>query len=174
MVEESYLSRSFLITLVATFTFLVISLAVVANSTSRTATMQEANQTLQQIQTERETTTAGKIFLNNLFVSFPLMIPAVGLFPFILVWINTGQTIGLLSLATGIPPTEYVLNIVTLAFPEILAYTVLMSENLLLAYKILTKTGATARLKTQTLKSIIIYVALLVLGAITEALMIAG
>jgi uncharacterized membrane protein SpoIIM required for sporulation len=174
MSDESYLSRSFLITLAVAFTFLVISLAVVANSTYQTATMQEANQTLQQIQTERETTTAGKIFLNNLLVSFPLVIPAVGLFPFIIAWINTGQTIGLLSLATGIPPTPYVLNIVTLAFSEILAYTVLMSENLLLSYKILTKTEATARLKTQTLKSIIIYMALLILGAITEALMIAG
>jgi hypothetical protein len=174
MAEEPYLSRSFLITLVATFTFLVIFLAVVADSTYRTATIQEANQTLQQIQTERETATAGKILLNNLLVSLPLIIPAVGLFPFILVWINTGQTIGLLSLATGIPPTQYVLSIVILAFPEILAYTVLMSENLLLTYKILTKTGATTRLKTQTLKSIIIYAILLILGAITEALMIAG
>jgi len=174
MTEEPYLSRSFLTMLVATFTFLVVSLTVVANNTYLTATIYEANQTLRQIQAQRETATAGKIFLNNLLVSLPLIVPAVGLFPFIIAWINTGQTIGLLSLATGMPPAQYVLSIVTLAFPEILAYTVIMSENLLLTYKILTKTGATERLKTQTLKSIIIYVVLLILGAVTEAFMIAG
>jgi len=171
---RGYLNREFLTAMIIVFIFLVFSLYVTANNTYKTSTMETANQTLQEIEAQRQTVTAFDIFINNMLISLSMLVPAVGLAPFLLAWINTGQTIGLLSLATGIPPLQYVSNIVILAFPEILAYTVIMSENLLLTYKTLTRTGAKERLTAQTWKSIILYVLLLIIGAVTEAVMIAG
>jgi len=167
-----YLTRGFLLTLIIAFAFLIVSLAIVANNAYQTATMEEANQTLRQIQTERETATAQTIFFNNLLISLPMIIPAVGLIPFLIAWANTGTVIGLLAKAVGMPPTVYIQNLTILAFPEILAYAVLLSENIYLSTLILTKAGAKARLTTQSWKTILFYIALLIIGAITEAAMI--
>jgi uncharacterized membrane protein SpoIIM required for sporulation len=169
-----YLTRGFLLTLIIAFTLLIVMLTLTANNTYQTATMEEANQTLQQIQTERETMTAEGIFINNLLISLPMIVPAVGLIPFLIAWANTGTVIGLLAKATGIPPTTYVLNLTILAFPEILSYSLLIAENIYLSALILTKTGAKARLKTQSWKTILFYIISLFIGAITEAAMIAS
>jgi len=167
-----YLTRGFLLTLIIAFTFLIISLAITANNTYQTATIEEANQTLQQIQTERETATAQTIFFNNLLISLPMIIPAVGLISFLFAWANTGIVIGLLAKATGILPTVYVQNLTILAFPEILSYSILMAENIYLSALILTRAGAKVRLTSQSWKSLLLYLAFLLLGAITEATMI--
>jgi len=174
IVNGNYLTRGFLLTLIASFTFLVVLLAFTANSAYQTATMEEANQNMQQIQTERQTITAEKIFLNNLLISLPLIIPAVGLVPFLMVWANTGTVIGLLAKAIGITPTTYISNLIILAFPEILAYAILMAENIYLTLLVITRTGAKARLTAQSWKTFIAYTALLLLGAVTEAIMITG
>ena len=167
-----YLTRGFLLTLIIAFAFLIISLTITANNTYQTATIEEANQTLQQIQTERETITPQKVFINNLLISLPMIIPAVGLISFLFAWANTGIVIGLLAKATGIPPTTYIQNLTILAFPEILSYSILMAENIYLSTLILTKAGAKARLTTQSWKTILFYIALLIIGAITEVAMI--
>jgi uncharacterized membrane protein SpoIIM required for sporulation len=167
-----YLTRGFLLTLIIAFTFLIISLVITANNTYQTATIEEANQTLQQIQTERETATAQTIFINNLLISLPMIIPAVGLISFLFAWANTGIVIGLLAKATGILPTVYVQNLTILAFPEILSYSILMAENIYLSALILTRAGAKVRLTSQSWKSLLLYLAFLLLGAITEATMI--
>jgi len=167
-----YLTRGFLLTLIIAFTFLIISLVITANNTYQTATIEEANQTLQQIQTERETATVQTIFFNNLLISLPMIIPAVGLISFLFAWANTGIVIGLLAKATGILPTVYVQNLTILAFPEILSYSILMAENIYLSALILTRAGAKVRLTSQSWKSLLLYLAFLLLGAITEATMI--
>jgi uncharacterized membrane protein SpoIIM required for sporulation len=167
-----YLTRGFLLTLIIAFTFLIISLVITANNAYQTATIEEANQTLQQIQTERETATAQTIFFNNLLISLPMIIPAVGLISFLFAWANTGIVIGLLAKATGILPTVYVQNLTILAFPEILSYSILMAENIYLSALILTRAGAKVRLTSQSWKSLLLYLAFLLLGAITEATMI--
>jgi uncharacterized membrane protein SpoIIM required for sporulation len=169
-----YLTRGFLLTLIIAFALLIISLTITANNTYQTATIEEANQTLQQIQTERETITPQKVFINNLLISLPMIIPAVGLIPFLIAWANTGTIIGLLAKATGIPPTTYIQNLTILAFPEILAYAVLLSENIYLSTLILTKAGAKARLTTQSWKTILFYIILLFIGAVSEVAMIAS
>jgi hypothetical protein len=167
-----YLTRGFLLTLITAFIFLIISLTITAYNTYTTATIEEANQTLQQIQTERETITLQAIFFNNLLISLPMIIPAVGLIPFLFAWANTGTVIGLLAKATGILPTVYVQNLTILAFPEILSYSILMAENIYLSALILTRAGAKVRLTSQSWKSLLLYLAFLLLGAITEATMI--
>jgi len=171
---ENYLTKGFLLSLTTAFILLIAILVITANNTYRTATIEEVNPTLQQIQTERQTITWQKIFINNMLISLPLIIPAVGLVPFLSAWINTGAVIGLLAKATGIPPNLYIQNLVILAFPEILAYTVLTAENIYFTILILTRAGAEKRLTTQSWKTLIAYVALLFIGAVTEAVMIAG
>lgn len=155
----------------AAFFLLIATLTVVANNVYMATTMESANQTLRQIEAERETVTWQKIFLNNLFISLPLVIPAIGLIPFLFAWVNTGATIGMLAKATGIQPATYVLTVATLAFPEILAYTLLTAENIYLSALTLTGAGAKARLG-HSWKTIIFYMLLLFIGAVSEALML--
>jgi uncharacterized membrane protein SpoIIM required for sporulation len=169
-----YLTRGFLSTLIVAFIFLVGFLFVSANRSYQfylSAPPEVANQTLQQLQQERQTLTAYSIFLNNLLVSIPLVMPALGLIPFLIVWYNTGHIIGLLSLAYGVPPSTYILNLTVLGFPEICAYTLLTAENIYVTFAALTK-GATRRITHHSWKSLIIYLALLVFAAIMEASMV--
>ncbi len=170
----AYLTRGFTLTLIIMFLFLVGVLYVSANQAYWTASPEIANQTRKQIEAERQTVTAQSIFINNLLVSIALAIPAIGLFPFLIVWHNTGQIIGLLSLAYGIPPSNYILNLTVLAFPELAAYTILASENIYVTSLAIVKGGAKERLLTQSWKSLLIYLTLLIIGAVTEMAMIGG
>lgn len=167
-----YFTRSYFIILLFTFAFLALSLTYVANQTYLTSTPQQANQTLQQIQAERQTLTPTSIFIHNLLISMAMLIPLIGLIPFYLAWQNTAVVIGLLAKATGIPPNLYISNLLTLAFPEVMAYTFLFAENLYVSLLALFKAGATQRITAHSWKTVIIWLILLAIGAITEMMLI--
>ncbi len=167
-----YLTRGFTFTLIIMFFYLVGFLFVSANQSYLSASPEVANQTRQQIEQERQTITFQAILLNNLLVTISLLIPAIGLLPFLIVWYNTGQVIGLLSLAYSTPPSSYILNLTILAFPEIAAYSILSAENIYVTFLALTRTGAKQRITQHSWKSFIIYLVLLFIGAISEAVML--
>jgi len=170
---NGYLDRRFLIILFFSFAFLVGYLLVVSNQTYVSASIQTANETRQIIEMERSTVTAQEMFINNLMVSISLVVPLIGLVPFIIVWHNSATVIGLLSKAYAVPPAAYIANLVVLAFPEILAYTILMAENIYVAGLALFRAGAKQRLVAHSWKSLILYFFLLWIGAITEVMYIA-
>ena len=169
---NGYFTRGFFISLVVSFLFLVGFLFAVSYRTYVTASLEEANQTYNYIEQQRASATLQSILINNLMVSLPLLIPMVGLVPFLYVWYNTGTVIGLLSLAYHIPPTIYVLELTVLAFPEFLSYTFLFAENLYVSYLALTRSSPKQRIVKHSWKSIIIYIFLLALSAGLEAAMI--
>jgi len=170
---NDYLDRRFMLIMLFSFIFLVGYLTAVANQTYTTASIQTANKVRQAIEEERQTITAQEIFLNNLIVSISLTVPLIGLIPFLVTWHNTAVTIGLLSKAYAIPPTTSIMNLITLAFPELLAYTVIMSENIYVSLLTILRLGAKQRVTSQSWKSLILYLILLWIGAITEVMCIA-
>ncbi|RLI47127.1 hypothetical protein DRO69_01420 [Candidatus Bathyarchaeota archaeon] len=169
-----YLSRGFMLCLIFSFILLVGILYVSANQAYVYGSVEEANQTRELIETERQEVSAQSIFLNNLLISLPMIVPAVGLAPFLIAWHNTGWIIGLLSLAYGVPPSTYISNLIVLAFPELLSYAVLCAENIYVTVLALFKAGAKQRITQHSWKSFIFYILLLFIGAVSEANMIAS
>ncbi len=168
----AYFTRGFALTLIAAFLFLVGFIFVSANQAYLTASPEVANQTRRQVEAERQTLTFQAIFLNNLLVSIALVVPAIGVFPFLIVWHSTGQTIGLLSKAYGAPPSSYILNLTVLGFPEICAYSFLLSENIYFTLLVIFRGGGKERLFKCSWKSLLIYLTLLIIGAATETMLI--
>jgi|GEM_PF-2064973 len=171
---NGYLDRRFMLLMFVSFVFLVCYLVVVANQTYVKASIQTANATRQAIETERQTITFQEILINNLLISLSLIVPLIGLIPFFIVWHNTAIIIGLLSKAYAVPPTIYITNLIVLAFPEILAYTIMISENVYVTALALFKSGAKYRITQHSWKSFIFYILLLFIGAVSEAHMIAS
>ena len=117
-----------------------------------------------------EPPTAAEIFLHNLSVSWYLLVPAVGLFPFLWVWYATGLSIGAAAKALGVPPLYAIFTTTTVVFPEFLAYTVMTAENIYSSVKLLT--GDRSRFGRPYLTSFLLYLILLFIGALWEASLI--
>ncbi|HYA78366.1 MAG TPA: stage II sporulation protein M, partial [Verrucomicrobiae bacterium] len=132
-----------------------------------------ANQTSQNIQQIRQTATGLSIFTHNFEASIWVVIPIgfVGLF--VVMW-NTGQQIGRLAYSTGYSPLTYLESIsVPVGLIEISAYTILAAESLYLTYLWFTGKDVKKRLLHNTWKSVILYVAVLLVAAYLEAALIA-
>jgi small-conductance mechanosensitive channel len=141
----------------------------VAEEAYLTTTPKAASQTQQHINKIRQAITPQSIFLNNFLVSVPAIIPVAGPILFGRVWINTGQTIGQLAHSYGVPPLPYVIGVyVPVGIIESMAYSVIITESLFLTFA-LGKGTIKERLKNQTWKSLILYIALLAIAAIVEA-----
>ena len=133
----------------------------------------EANQTSQNIQQVRQTATGLNIFTHNFETSIWVIIPLGFIAFFAVIW-NTGQTIGRLAFTTGYNPLAY---LEAISFPvgliEMSAYTILAAESLYLTYLWFTGKKVKERLLHDTWKSIILYVAVLLVVAYLEAALIA-
>jgi len=173
-ISDGFLSKTYFIVILVVFLVLALMTYAIAQETYLTTTPTVANQTQTQINNIRQTITPQGIFFNNFLVSIPALVPVAGLIIFGRVWFNTGQTIGQLAYYTHISPLAYVIGIyVPVGTIESLAYSVILAESLLLTYA-LKKGTFIERLKTQTWKSLILYVALLAIAAIIEAALIKG
>jgi hypothetical protein len=169
----AYFTKGFILCWILSFAILVGSLYFWANQSYETTLPQVANKTEAEIEVQRETLTVPSVFLNNLSLSLYLLVPLCGLIPFFYIWYNTAKVIGLLALAYQIPPITYVLLLTFLVFFEFAAYATLMAENIYLIFLLLSRSGkASERLRESSWKSFILYLILLLLGAITEVLSI--
>lgn len=92
---------------------------------------------------------------------------------FVVIW-NTGQTIGRLAYTTGYTPLAYLWGItVPVGLIEMSAYTVLAAESLYLTYLWFKGKNVKERLLRDSWKSVILYIALLLIAAYVEAALIA-
>ena len=172
--SAAFLTRTYVLVVLLVFLALAVGTYATAEQAYLTTTPAAANQTQQQINTIRQSATPESIFENNFLVSIPAIVPAAGLFFFGLTWFNTGQSIGQLAYYTGIPPSVYVLGVyIPVGTVESLAYSVIIAETLFLTYALI-KGTIVARLKSETWKSLILYVVLLAVAATVEALLIKG
>lgn len=171
---NSLFTRTYLLVIFVVFLALLAVTYAFAYQSYLTTTPQAANQTQQHINSIRQNITPESIFLNNFLVSIPALVPVAGIIIFGRVWINTGQTIGQLAYAYNVSPSLYVIGVyVPVGTIESLAYSVITAEGLFLTYA-LTKGSFLDRLKKQTWKSLIFYVALLAIAAVVEAALING
>jgi small-conductance mechanosensitive channel len=166
---DHFLTKTYLLVVLLAFLVLAVMTYAVAEQAYLTTTPKAANQTQQHINTIRQTITPQSIFLNNFLVSVPAIIPVAGPIIFGRVWINTGQTIGQLAYSYGVPPLTYVIGVyVPVGTIESMAYSVIITESLFLTFA-LAKGTIKERLKNQTWKSLILYIALLAIAAVVEA-----
>jgi len=168
-----YLTTGFGWSLLVAFFIIFLVLSHAAVTAYRTVTPSEAEQTVKEIQAQAEKATAESIFINNFFASWTLFIPIVGIFPFLFVIYNTGWVIGLIGLVQDVYPTAIIQNLYTVMFVEFLAYIIALAENIYISYLTLTRGGAAERLP-HTIKSYVLYVILLMVGAVMEAAMVVG
>jgi len=166
-----YLTAGFGWSLLVAFFIIFLVLSHAAVTAYRTVSPSEAEQTVKEMQAEK--VSAGSIFMNNLLASWTLIVPIVGIFPFLFVIYNAGWVIGLIGLAQNVYPTAIIRNLYTVLFVEFLAYTIALAENIYISYLTLTRGGAAERLP-HTIKSYVLYVILLMVGAVMEAAMVAG
>lgn len=174
---DNYWTPKFTIVFAALFIVFYAAMFLSAHASYMFAATPEgveaANTTRQQVETMRLTVTVQNIFLNNLQVSLILFFPLIGVFSFLTVLINTGTIIGLLASTYGIHPFLYITNIsVPVGLIEISAFTFLAAENIYLVYLTVARSGAVDRLKRQSWKSLLFYIALLSAGAIIEVILI--
>jgi len=171
---NGFFTKTYLLVVLLVFVGLAVITYAVAYQAYSTTTPTVANQTQQNVNHIRQNITPQSIFLNNFLVSIAAIVPVAGLIVFGRVWINTGQTIGQLSYSYGVAPWSYVIGVyVPVGTIESLAYSVIIAESLFLTYAL--KKGAfLERLKNQTWKSLLLYVALLAIAAIIEAALING
>jgi len=168
----AYFTKGFTVSVMFSFILLVSALYLWANQTYLTATPEQVNETLQEIEAQRKEITVASVFLNNLFVSWFLVVPIIGLMLFAFVWYNTACVIGVLAQAYDISPATYVFSLTILAFLEIFAYSLLLGESLYITFLGLLKSGAKERVKTQSWKTFLLYILLLFFGALTEMIYI--
>ena len=175
---SKWLSKGFLCSLiiifVALYAIMYLSSVVAYHNSFSPAGVAQANQTSQNIQQIRQTATWYSIFAHNFVASVWVVIPIgfVGLFA--VMW-NTGQAIGRLASVSGYSPLAYLQGItIPVGIFEISAYTILAAESVVLTYLLFTEGDVKGRLRRSSWKSVVLYVALLLVAAYLEAAQLAG
>jgi hypothetical protein len=185
MGEGRWLSLGYILSVVFAFAIFMGMMALGAEvayiSASTTPEgMVIANQTVTEVHSIRQTATTATIFLNNFQISIWLFIPLIGFTIFLFTMFNTGQIMGYLSAFVGVSPTIYLEAII---FPiqgiplpigslEILAYAILAGEGTYLLVLGVRHESLRERLKSHSWKSLLLYVAVLLLAAWIEAIII--
>jgi hypothetical protein len=132
----------------------------------------QANNTWQEIQARVQTITALDLFLNNFLLGLPLAIPIFGFLWFGRILINTGLTLGVLAYSFNVTPATYLLTAyLPIGFIETLAYSILSTESFMVLHAMFKK-KLKLRLRCATWKVLLLYVALLMFGAIIEHIII--
>ncbi len=170
---SKWISRGFLlgaiIVFVSFYAIMYFSSVVAYDNSSSPAGVAQANQTSQSIQQIRQTANGSSIFLHNFVASIWVIIPIGFLGFFVIMW-NTGQTIGRLAFSTSYSPLSYLAGIsVPVGLIENSAYAILAAESLYLTYISFTGKNLKQRLLHDSWKSIVLYVALLLVAAYVEA-----
>lgn len=173
---SKWLSRGFICGIIVVFVMLYaimyFSSVLAYNNSFSPVGVAQANQTSQNIQQIRQTATGLNIFAHNFVASIWEVIPIGFIGLFVVMW-NTGQTIGKLAFTAGYSPLAYLESIsVPVGLIEISAYTILAGESLYLTYLSFTGKDVKQRLLHDSWKSIILYVALLLVAAYWEAALI--
>lgn len=173
---DRWFTKRFLILIILTFIAFLVIMYASANQAYDYAHTADgaviANQTANQISSERQVADSFTIFLNNFEISVVAAFPIVGIFPLIITLANTGQILGLLAAVVGISPFSYFEAISLIMLPETLAYSLLAAEGTYVGALLLTRSGATQRILRHSWKTFILYVLILFVTAVVEGILI--
>jgi len=178
---RQYLSKKFLISLIIALA--TILLVVTLGTWLGTHVPEdEAQEYWTILESQAEEATWDAIFLNNLTLSLPTLIPFFGIGWILFIMLNTGFFLGAVSIVIfpGDTLTRLILVLFAIflfpgfivAFFEFGAYTLLLGEVFCVTYLALTRSGARERLKKHFWKTLLIYVVLLLIGAYVEEALI--
>lgn len=178
-----YFSRKFVMSLLIALVVTVLAVAFGA-SLGIHVPESEAEEYWEILDEQVGETTWASIFLNNLSLSLLTLIPFLGIGIMLFIMFNTGFFLGAVSVVIipADPLTRLlVVLFVTFLFPGIIvaffefgAYILLLGEVLYTTYLGLTKSGAKERLRTHFWKTLLIYTAMLLIGALVESVLIAA
>lgn len=165
-----YLSTPFLYCMILS-AIVIFATLVVGASQGELVTVDEAQQSLREVEEWMADFTGVAIFANNVQISLIAFIPLLGSIWMVFVQYNTGYLFGNIAKAYGV---HFVSIIQASLFSptgllEYCAYILTLSESVMIVYS-LVKRGLRRRLTTQTWKTIGIVVGLLLVGGIVEAI----
>jgi len=178
---REYLSRKFWISLI--ISLIVTQGAIVFGAWLGThASESEAQELWNILDEQAREVTWHDIFFHNLSLSILTLIPFIGVGFMLFVMFSTGFVLGAVSVVIlpGDSVTRLILVLfVTFLFPgfiiaffEFGAYTLLLGEVLYITYLALTRSGAKERLRKHFWKTLLIYVVMLLIGALIETALI--
>jgi len=171
-IKQGYFSRHFINMLFLSI-FLIAVAVLYGAVRGNTVPMNEANEASQQLREQLETLNTASIFINNCLIALVSLMPGIGSIFMLYVMYNTGFFIGMIAKAPGYSSLDAVaitfLNPVGIL--EIVAYTLALGESMLLLYLLSTKKVAEfkKRISTNSWKTILAILGLLIAAAITEA-----
>ncbi len=167
---SKYVSTPFLYCLVVS-AIVIFSALTVGASQGELVPVDEAQQTLQEVEAWMADFTGIAIFANNVQIALLAFVPLLGPAWMVFVQYNTGYLFGNIARAFGVPFVSILQ--VSLFSPtglvEYCAYILTLSESLVIAHS-LVKRRLRARLTTQSWKTVLIVVGLLFFGGLVEAL----
>jgi len=182
-----YVSRKFMFSIIIAFSLIAATLLFGAwlgnqipenEAKEFAATMEDE---IEQLTSQPVFTRSLSIFTNNFGLSLPTFVPFVGWGWMLFVTYITGFFLGTFAQTLGGDPVVRLLLtlLAVFVFPglpvallEFSAYILIFSESLYLSYLALTRTGARQRLTSHSWKTLLIYILLLLVGALVESAMI--
>ena len=168
----TYITRGFANAIIISVVVLLGTALIWANYAMVTATPTQGANAYNTVGSERQTATWQGIFLNNVRASWYMFVPAFGPAVFLIPWYNTATIIGFECAYQNVNASIFILLTFALVPFEISAYIFAFAESLYLAYLAVKNLGAGERIKKQSWITMILYVLLLLIGAITEAFLI--
>jgi uncharacterized membrane protein SpoIIM required for sporulation len=167
--KNRYFSKPFIFGIIISVV-LIFSILILSGSRGEQVTLEQANQTLNDIGREAENVTAISIFLNNAQIALISFIPILGSVWMAFVQYNTGYLFGNLAKAYGIDFISLISYAITTpdGLLEYSAYIFALSESFIIVYSTLEK-NIKERLSKHTWKTLLIVVGLLLIAAIVEA-----
>ncbi len=170
--KQGYFSRYFINMLFLSILLIVVAVLYGAGQ-GNSVPMNEAIKANQELLEQVRTLNAASIFLNNCLIALVSLTPGIGSIFMLYVMHNSGFYIGMIAKASGYSAIDAVL--ITFLNPvgilEIVAYTIALGESILLLYLLIMKRMAEfkKRILTNSWKTVIAIVGLLIVAAIIEA-----
>ncbi|UCH37301.1 MAG: stage II sporulation protein M [Candidatus Bathyarchaeota archaeon] len=167
---RAYFSIPFLYCILVS-SIVIFAVVLAGGRLGEQVTIEQASQILIEVEDEFRGFTALDIFIHNVRIALISMIPIIGAVWMVIVQYSTGYLIGAIAKAYDVNFGS--LLWVTLRSPtgllEYSAYILALSESFVLVYAMVTK-HAQRRLRTQTWKTVVSVMGLLMLSAVAEAI----
>lgn len=178
---REFVSRKFLISLLVAL-FLISATVILGAWLGTYASESEARELWDVVEEQASEATWHSFFLHNLSLSLLTLIPFIGVGFMLFVMFNTGFILGAVSVVIfpGDRLTRLVLVLfavfvfpgIAVALFEFGAYIILLGEVLHVTYLALTRSGAKQRLRKHFWKTMLIYIVMLLIGALVETALI--
>ena len=172
--EEHYFSKLFIFCILLSMSVILIGLTLGVQN-GYNCSVEEANETLNQINQERQNITVTSIFLNNYLLTLIVFVPFIGIFWEFLLQFNTGYVLGNVAKAYNLNQFIFLSEVLSspVGLIEYASYFLVLAESLCLMCSLFLHEFK-PRLFNHSWKTFLVVTVLLFIGAIVECYMING